>query len=58
MQLLALERAKATTFDTSQLIDFTERTVFDQPATQHTPLVKELGRLVITERRLYFQVGV
>ena len=54
--MLALERAKATTFDTSQLVNFTERSIYDQPVVQHTPLVKELGRLLITDQRLYFQV--
>lgn len=55
-QILAQERTKATVFDTSHLVDFTERSIYDQPATHHTPLVKELGRLVITNKRLYFQV--
>ena len=44
-------------FDTSRLVSFTESLLYNQPAVQHTPLVKEFGRLVITSDRLYFQVG-
>lgn len=43
-------------FDTSRLVSFTESLLYNQPAVQHTPLVKEFGRLVITSDRLYFQV--
>ena len=55
LQLLAQQRANEAVFDTSRLINFTEAVKYDSPATRHTPLVKQLGRLVITDERLYFQ---
>ncbi len=55
MQALARERMAAAAFDTSRLVDFTERVQINLAATQLTPLVRESGRLVVTDRRLYFQ---
>ncbi len=36
-------------------MEFTEQIQYDAPAVQQTPLVQEGGRLVVTDRRLYFQ---
>ncbi len=45
----------AAAFDTSRLVDFTERVQISLAAAQLTPLVRESGRLVVTDRRVYFQ---
>lgn len=45
----------AAAFDTSRLVDFTERVQISLAAVQLTPLVRESGRLVVTDRRVYFQ---
>ena len=42
-------------FDTSALADERERIAFDAPAARITPFVREPGRLVITDARVYFQ---
>lgn len=55
LQALAQQRMAAAAFDTSRLADFTERVQINVPATQLTPLVRESGRLVVTNARLYFQ---
>jgi factor associated with neutral sphingomyelinase activation len=54
-QALSQQRVQAAVFDTSRLVDFVERVLFDGAASQLTPLVSESGRLVITDQRLYFQ---
>lgn len=48
-------REDAASFDTSRLVDFSERVVWEGPATQLSPLVREPGRLAVTDQRLYFQ---
>ena len=55
MQALSRQRADAAAFDASRLVDFAERVRFAGPAAQLSPLVREAGRLVITDARLYFQ---
>ena len=55
MQAIAQSLALESVFDTSRLVDFNERVQFDRPAEQLTPLVRESGRLVVTDQRLYFQ---
>lgn len=42
-------------FDTSRLNDLNEEIFLDCPAAQVTPLVREPGRLVLTQTHLYFQ---
>jgi WD40 repeat protein len=42
-------------FDANALLEETERVAFDAPAARMTPLVREPGRLVITDARVYFQ---
>lgn len=48
-------QADGQRFDSSRLVDFSEHVLWDSTSCQLTPLVKEVGRLVITEYRLYFQ---
>jgi factor associated with neutral sphingomyelinase activation len=48
-------REDASSFDTSRLVEFSERLVWEGPATQLSPLVREPGRLAVTDARLYFQ---
>lgn len=43
------------TFDSSRLVDFSERLLLECPAAQVTPLVREQGVLAITAERVYFQ---
>ena len=45
----------ALRFDPGHLVDLGERIVADLQATQLTPLVREPGRLVLTDCRIYFQ---
>ncbi|XP_057822900.2 uncharacterized protein LOC131035250 [Cryptomeria japonica] len=42
-------------FDTTNLVDLSEKIFLDVPSAQVTPLVREAGRLIITQTRLYFQ---
>ena len=49
------ERQEGLDFDLARLEDFGEAVRVSLPATLVTPLVREPGRLVITDRRLYFQ---
>ena len=42
-------------FDASRLVDFSEARQADLPAFLLTPLVREPGRLVVSDRHLYFQ---
>ncbi|MCO5581867.1 hypothetical protein L7F22_035756 [Adiantum nelumboides] len=42
-------------FDSTRLIDLNEQIVMDCPAAQVMPLVREPGRLVLTQLHLYFQ---
>ncbi len=55
--LVASVRARedAASFDSSRLHDFAERVLWEGPATQLTPLVREPGRLALSDQRLYFQ---
>ena len=55
LQAGARQRASEAVFDNSRLVEFTEQIQYDAPAVQQTPLVQEGGRLVVTDRRLYFQ---
>ncbi|DBA77988.1 hypothetical protein WJX77_012160 [Trebouxia sp. C0004] len=55
LQAGARQRAAEAVFDNSRLVEFTEQIQYDAPAVQQTPLVQEGGRLVVTDRRLYFQ---
>ena len=55
MQEGARLRAAAALFDKSLLVDFSEQVQYDTSAAQLTPLVKEAGRLVVTDQRVYFQ---
>jgi hypothetical protein len=48
-------REDAAAFDTSRLVEFSERLVWEGPAVQLSPLVREPGRLAVTDQRLYFQ---
>ncbi|CAI5976448.1 unnamed protein product [Closterium sp. NIES-65] len=52
---LSLMEASAP-FDVSRLVDLSEHILLDCLASQVRPLVREPGRLVITQQRLYFQV--
>lgn len=38
-----------------RLVDFSERILYDTAAALLAPLVKEHGRLVVTDARVYFQ---
>ena len=42
-------------FDETRTRDLSERVLFDAPAAQSAPLVREPGRLVVTTARVYFQ---
>ncbi|KAH9320915.1 hypothetical protein KI387_015554, partial [Taxus chinensis] len=42
-------------FDTTNLMDLSEKICLNVPSAQVTPLVREPGRLVITQTHLYFQ---
>lgn len=42
-------------FDSTSLVDLNEQISLDLPSAQVTPLVREPGRLVITQAHLYFQ---
>ncbi|KAK9867241.1 hypothetical protein WJX84_011140 [Apatococcus fuscideae] len=55
LQAEKFDQAKATAFDTSRLVDFSEEIVCDAPAVLHSPLTTSPGRLVISPQRLYFQ---
>lgn len=48
-------REDAACFDSSRLLDFSERVLFECVAVQLSPLVKERGHLLITSHRVYFQ---
>lgn len=51
----AAARQDAMAFDTSRLVDFSERIVCSLPASQVVPLTQEPGRFVVTGSRVYFQ---
>ncbi|GJP36031.1 hypothetical protein CLOM_g20572 [Closterium sp. NIES-68] len=51
---LSLMEASAP-FDVSRLVDLSEHILLDCLASQVRPLVREPGRLVLTQQRLYFQ---
>jgi factor associated with neutral sphingomyelinase activation len=42
-------------FDSSRLVNFSERILLNSAAAQHTPLLRESGRLVVTDQHIYFQ---
>lgn len=48
-------REDAAAFDTSRLVEFSERLLWEGPVLQLSPLVREPGRLAITDQRVYFQ---
>ena len=48
-------REDETRFDETRTRDLSERVLFDAPAAQSAPLVREPGRLVVTTARVYFQ---
>lgn len=45
----------AAVFDSSRLVDFGEQTIFDGAAVLVSPLIRESGRLVVTNQRIYYQ---
>ena len=49
------QQESAATFDVSRIADLSEHIVANCLAAQVTPLVREPGRLVVTQSRLYFQ---
>lgn len=49
------QQESAATFDVSRIADLSEYIVANCLAAQVTPLVREPGRLVVTQARLYFQ---
>eukprot|EP00897_Mesotaenium_endlicherianum_P002258 jgi/Mesen1/205/ME1138815C07543 len=51
----AAQRESDAKFDVSRLVDLGEHILLDLPAAQVTALVREPGRLVLTQARLYFQ---
>ncbi|KAG6550710.1 hypothetical protein Mapa_007807 [Marchantia paleacea] len=55
LQNAAAQREAQAQFDISRLVDLSERIILDSPAAQVTPLVREPGRVVLTQARLYFQ---
>ncbi|KAL2636007.1 hypothetical protein R1flu_007486 [Riccia fluitans] len=55
LQNAAAQREAKAQFDISRLVDLSEHIILDLPAAQVTPLVREPGRLVLTQARLYFQ---
>jgi hypothetical protein len=48
-------REDAAAFDTSRLVEFSERLLWEGPVLGLSPLVREPGRLAITDTRVYFQ---
>ena len=52
---LVAQQESAATFDVSRIADLSEHIVANCLAAQVTPLVREPGRLVLTQSRLYFQ---
>lgn len=48
-------REDAASFDSSRLVEFSERLIWEGPALQLSPLVREPGRLAVTDQRVYFQ---
>ncbi|BBN03886.1 factor associated with neutral sphingomyelinase activation [Marchantia polymorpha subsp. ruderalis] len=55
LQNAAAQREAQAQFDISRLVDLSERIILDYTAAQVTPLVREPGRVVLTQARLYFQ---
>lgn len=55
-QVLARRMEDDFRFDTSRLVGPGERAEWEAPAQQVAPLLSELGRLVVTGERVYFQV--
>eukprot|EP00775_Hariotina_reticulata_P008774 gene8774-8953_t len=51
----AKAREDASQFDSSRLVEYSEHLAWEGPAIQLTPLVREPGRLAVTDQRLYFQ---
>lgn len=48
-------REDAAAFDTSRLVEFSERLLWEGPVLALSPLVREPGRLAVTDHRVYFQ---
>jgi hypothetical protein len=48
-------REDAAAFDTSRLVEFSERLLWEGPVLALSPLVREPGRLAVTDQRVYFQ---
>jgi factor associated with neutral sphingomyelinase activation len=55
LEALARAREDAARFDSSRLADFGERLLWEGPAAQLSPLVREPGRLALSDARVYFQ---
>eukprot|EP00898_Chlorokybus_atmophyticus_P003046 jgi/Chlat1/3742/Chrsp259S03886 len=55
LNALKKQREDAAAFDTSHLRTLSERILADLPAAHVTPLIKEPGRLVVTQANVYFQ---
>lgn len=55
LEAAARMREDAASFDSSRLADFSERLLWEGPAAQLTPLVREAGRLALSDARVYFQ---
>lgn len=49
------QREAQAHFDATSLVDLNEKISLDLPSAQVTPLVREPGRLVITQSHIYFQ---
>eukprot|EP00879_Flechtneria_rotunda_P012868 GHRR01013438.1.p1 GENE.GHRR01013438.1~~GHRR01013438.1.p1 ORF type:complete len:516 (+),score=142.44 GHRR01013438.1:507-2054(+) len=48
-------REDAAQFDSSRLVEFSEVLMWEGPAVQLSPLIREPGRLAVTDQRVYFQ---
>ena len=55
LQALTKAMEDGMEFDSSRLVNFSERILFNSAAAQHTPLLQEGGRLVVTDQYIYFQ---
>lgn len=55
LDLAVRSREDAAVFDTSRLADFNEHLLWEGPAVQLSPLIREPGRLAVTDQRVYFQ---
>lgn len=55
MQQRMQERVDGASFDASRLVDFSETILHEGAATHILPLVREPGKMVVTNLRLYYQ---